>query len=184
MIRTAWTLGVLPEVMSADGADACTWIEVDVLAKSILEIAGISNPNSPPPSSSEEEEEVGEETNTDGQLNVFNLMNPRPFSWRRELLPKLKDAGLEFETVSWETWIRRVGEETDTKKNPTRKLLDFWGGGGGGSRVAELEKTVEHGNGNGDVLFDTNAAARNSPALARGGDERVVDGEMAIHCNV
>ena len=42
-------------------------------------------------------------------------------------MPALKDAGMVFEIVDYGTWLEKVGEsEEDVKRNPSRKLVDFW----------------------------------------------------------
>lgn len=108
MIRSAskQSVGALPRMDT--GRDACSWIEADTLANSILELAGIGN------------EAAGEEL-------VYNLVNPYSFSWEDELLPALKNAGLGFETVGWEEWLGRLeGSSENTRANPSRKLLGFW----------------------------------------------------------
>lgn len=49
------------------------------------------------------------------------------FHWTHDLLPALRDAGLEFETVSQREWVERLrNSEKDPEKNPTIKLLDFF----------------------------------------------------------
>jgi hypothetical protein len=57
----------------------------------------------------------------------------------------LKDAGMAFETVNYGTWLEKVrGSEEDVKKNPSRKLLDFW-----------EEEATATGEMRGEVLFST-----------------------------
>lgn len=147
VIRTAVTLGVLPEHY---GGDRCTWLESDVLAKTILEIGGMMRG------------EGEEEPKMKRQL-VYNLVNPRSFSWKGDLLPALSKAGLAFDTVSWEEWLDRVRAESDLRKNPSHKLLGFW----------EIQG---RGKWNQGVFFDTSDAARASVHLRD--CERVVDGGM------
>ena len=58
---------------------------------------------------------------------VFNVVNPNTFSWTRELLPLLRDAGLEFESVGQREWVRRLREsDGDPGRNPTVKLVEFF----------------------------------------------------------
>lgn len=96
---------------------------------------------------------------------VYNLVNPKPFSWKKDLLPALKVAGLEFEVVPWKTWLEKLDAEEDAGKNPSRKLLAFWRGLGD-----EKEKNVR------EIIFETKKAAATSKVLENA--ERVVDGEM------
>ena len=60
---------------------------------------------------------------------VYHVQNSHLFHWTKDLLPTLREAGLEFETVSQREWVRRLREsEKDPEKNPTIKLLDFFAG--------------------------------------------------------
>jgi thioester reductase-like protein len=154
MIRSAITVGALPDALGANGQDLATWLEADVLAEAITEIAGIGARKDDP--------------NIDTSQLVYNLVHPRPFSWREEFLPALKSAGLEFETVPWEDWVRRLASsETDVEKNPSRKLLGFW------ERRAQEKSSGKKGS---EVHFETKRAEAASGALRRA--DRVVDGDM------
>ena len=100
---------------------------------------------------------------------VYNLCNPRLFSWPRDVLPALRAAGLAFEAVPWGVWLKRMrGGEFDAEKNPSIKLLGFWEkkGDGGcteqGIGVTEGEDIIA---GIGGVRFDTRAAERDSVAV-------------------
>lgn len=105
--------GALPTM--DPGRDACSWFEADTLADTILQLAGIV------PS------ELGTESSSPKGELVYNLVNPREFSWNNDLLPALRHAGLEFDIVSWEKWLARLESSTDDLKiNPSRKLLGFW----------------------------------------------------------
>lgn len=58
---------------------------------------------------------------------VYHVQNTQTFHWTRDLLPALRSAGLEFETISQREWIRKLRKgEQDPVKNPTIKLLDFY----------------------------------------------------------
>lgn len=58
---------------------------------------------------------------------VYNVQNPHLFHWTHDLLPALRSAGLNFETVSQKEWVRRLRDsDADVVKNPTRKLVDFY----------------------------------------------------------
>jgi hypothetical protein len=58
---------------------------------------------------------------------VYHLQNPKLFHWTRDLLPALRDAGLEFEILGQREWVQRLRQsDPDPKKNPTRKLVDFF----------------------------------------------------------
>jgi hypothetical protein len=65
-------------------------------------------------------------------------------------LPALKDAGMVFEIVDYGTWLEKVREsEEDVKRQPSRKLLDFW-----------EEQARVTGEMRGEVLFSTVEAER------------------------
>ena len=135
MVRSALTTGALPETPGS--ADACSWIDVDTLSKAILEIGGM--------------EHLAVKA---GSLQpVYSLVHPRPFSWKESFLPALRDAGLEFQTTTWQSWLEKLtGSERDVEKNPSRKLLGFWEEG-------------PRGDGKREVVFETAAAEAKSDAM-------------------
>ncbi|RAL13887.1 putative NRPS-like enzyme [Aspergillus homomorphus CBS 101889] len=121
MIRSALTLGVLPELKGVQ----CAWLPVDKLVSAMLEIARVCSHT--PPSSRR-----GSMSSADGMIvewsdddSVYNLTNPHPFNWR-SLLVNLKKCGFGFSTVSFEEWLEALresearGEET---VNPAVKLV-------------------------------------------------------------
>lgn len=133
--------GALP--MLGPGRDACSWLQADTLADAILDIAGISD------------SVTGRSGREDGQDNdkqlVYNLVNPRVFSWMNEFIPALRLAGLEFDLVPWTEWLRRLEMSTeDAAVNPSRKLFDFW--------VRQPERQDK-------LTFDVSESVRQSPAL-------------------
>jgi hypothetical protein len=141
MVRSALTTGSLPGTMSAGGMDMCSWIPVDVLSEAIFEI--------------------GFDDLKEGEASslVYNLVHPRTFSWRKDFLPALKDAGMVFDIVDYGTWLQKVRRsEEDVKKNPSRKLLGFW-----------EEQARAAGEMRGEVLFSTVKAERRSETLRNAG---------------
>ena len=147
MIRSASkdSAGALPVLDTV--RDACSWIEADTLADTILELAGI-----------EDNGRVMDPVQAEGEL-VYNVVNPREFSWNNELLPALRGAGLEFETIPWQEWLQRLASSTaDVHVNPSRKLLGYW------SKQSQREHAL---------TFDTAATEAASSALR--GAFRVVD---------
>lgn len=122
------------------GRDTCDWIEADTLADTILQLAGIDHA-------------------VKSTELVYNLVNPRVFSWKDDLLPSLHRAGLKFDTIPWQEWLDRLEASTeDAKTNPSRKLLGFW------------RKQTHR---DGPLTFDTAPAEAASPALRE--SLRVVD---------
>ncbi|PLB40323.1 putative NRPS-like enzyme [Aspergillus candidus] len=114
MIRSALTLNALPELDTT-----CSWLPVDKLACSMLEIAKACAANSLEPR--------GRDPAT-GKLvddTVYNLTNSRTFSWA-EMLGALRRSGFRFETVSFDRWLDLMkasearGEEA---VNPAVKLV-------------------------------------------------------------
>ena len=150
VVRSALTTGVLPERVG--GSDACSWLPVDVLAESILDLAGLSGRG------------VSSIEDLAPRL-VYNLVHPRPSSWAHDFLPSLKRAAVrDFETVKREEWIRRLEESKESvEQNPSLKLLAFWKGGGEGQKEEEGAA----------VTFETKAAEKGSGSLR--GAEKVLD---------
>ncbi|KAF2098088.1 acetyl-CoA synthetase-like protein [Rhizodiscina lignyota] len=109
MIRSAVTIRALPRL-----DEMPSWLPVDKCAEATLDLSGLRIPFV----------DAGVLSGID---LVYHLQNPRLFSWSDDLLPALKEAGLEFETVSQREWIQRLREgEPDPEKNPTIKLLEFF----------------------------------------------------------
>jgi thioester reductase-like protein len=136
MIRSSILLGALPD--RTGSGDRCSWLEADIVAKVVVDICRLKQDNP-----------------AKHQL-VYNLVHPRPFSWRDEFLPALKAAGLPFETVSLPQWLEKLAQSSsDLNENPSRKLLHFW---------------EEHSPGMGESLeeirFETEKCQEASPALA------------------
>ncbi|KAI1498277.1 hypothetical protein F5X99DRAFT_394174 [Biscogniauxia marginata] len=141
MIRSASTIGALPTL-----DETPSWLPVDKCAAAILELSGLA-PNSDGTPSNDCEE-------------VYHVLNPTLFSWSDDLLPALKAAGLQFETVPQREWVRRLREgEQDPKKNPTIKLLDFY-----------AEKYDNDLAGRSGLKFETRATARRSETINQGFD--------------
>jgi thioester reductase-like protein len=146
MVRSALSTGVLPE--NPPGSDRCSWIDVDSLSRAILDIGELPGGGLKKPESEE------------SQL-VYNLIHPRPFSWRHDFLPALKAAGLDFEVVERQAWLEKLkNSEKDIEKNPSRKLLAFW-------ESQNLD--------GGKIIFETIAAESRSEAMQN--MARVVDEE-------
>ncbi|KAF8862994.1 putative NRPS-like enzyme [Acephala macrosclerotiorum] len=143
MVRSALVTGALPDKPGSEGR--CSWIDLGTLSRSVLELAGLDGVES-------EKEQL-----------VYNLVSPKPFDWKEDFLLKLKEAGLDFEVVKREEWLRRLKDsEVDVEKNPSRKLLGFWEAQGTGRDERE-------------VKFETKGAESRSQALRH--IEKVVEGD-------
>jgi len=58
---------------------------------------------------------------------VYNVLNPETFSWSQELLPALRAAGLNFEVVAPQEWVRRLQTgDQDPGRNPPVKLAGYF----------------------------------------------------------
>lgn len=103
LIRGALSTGALPALK-----DTPTWLPVDTVAKIVLELTFLPPVAAP--------------------LNaVFHVVNPNTIHWANDLLPALKQAGLEFEVVSIREWIKKLNEsDPDPVRNPTFKLVNFF----------------------------------------------------------
>ncbi|KAK6076359.1 hypothetical protein SCUP515_05522 [Seiridium cupressi] len=111
MIRSSrsQSAGCLPVLGPA--RDRCNWTPVDVLAEVILDLAEIRMP----PGEGQKEK------------LVYNITNPWTFSWNDDLLPALREAGMEFSAIGWEMWLRELAQSSDDPMlNPSKKLLGFW----------------------------------------------------------
>ena len=137
IIRSALTLKVLPALNQTE-----SWLPVDIVAATILDLAGVSTGTIPV-------------SDSDADL-VYNLENPHTFSWTDSLLPELHRSGLEFSTVPVAEWLRKLRDYEkhggNTGRNPAVKLIDHF------------ERTYGKKN-DGDVKFETGMAQKHSPAL-------------------
>ncbi|KAI9743887.1 MAG: hypothetical protein M1818_002621 [Claussenomyces sp. TS43310] len=151
VVRSSLTTGTLPETIA--GEDSCSWLEVDTLAETIVELAGLKATTTAA---------AGNATEEVTPRLVYNLVNPRPFSWRSDFLPSLHVAGLSFDTVPYGTWLDQVAaSDKDIEKNPSRKLHRFW---------------AERGERDGGIIFDTSDAESKSEALR--GARSVIEGPL------
>ncbi|KAK5098463.1 hypothetical protein LTR70_002675 [Exophiala xenobiotica] len=153
--------------------EAPSWLPVDKAAETIEELgfgAGAARTN-------------GED---DSEL-VYHVVNPRSFSFREDLVPMLRahpDVP-EFDLVPVTTWLDRLrASDGDVKKNPSKKLMDFFEGkygavADGGVVVEDVDrkkqdvKVVSKG-----LVFETAKTCRDSECLGRVRDP-VSDGLMS-----
>ncbi|KAL4918623.1 hypothetical protein BDW62DRAFT_210450 [Aspergillus aurantiobrunneus] len=91
MLQTAQTLKALPAL-----DETPSWLPVDIVADAVLDLTGLND------------------TSTSGSQvlrcfsldpdTVYHVQNVRTFKWTEELLPALKKAGLDFETLTKRQW--------------------------------------------------------------------------------
>ena len=149
VVRSANIIGCLPDRVGGGG---CEWLEVEVVAKLVVDACGFDT------------EAKIDRDEVDKSL-VYNVMHPKSFSWYKDFLPLLRDAGMVFETVEYIQWLYQLrNSEVDVEKNPSRRLLEFW----------EMGKTKNEGQG--DIKFDTGPAEDLSIALRAA--PRIVDGNL------
>jgi len=99
MMQSALTVGALPKLQESP-----SWTPVDVVAKAVTEIS-FSGAGSV----------------------VANVTNAKTFSWTGQLLPALREAGLDFKEVEPKEWVRRLrASNQDPVANPSVKLADFF----------------------------------------------------------
>lgn len=141
MIRSALTLHVLPALDETE-----SWLPVDTLASTILELAGITTSR---PAASDEDHDL-----------VYNLENPQTFSWTKDLLPELKQSGMEFEIVRVDEWLQKLRQYErdggDPEENPAVKLLGHF------ERMYDTKEKSEE-----EVKFEISTAEKHSKALRK-----------------
>lgn len=137
IIRSALTLKALPALDEAE-----SWLPVDTLATTILDLAGITTGAIPV-------------SDSDTDL-VYNLENPHTFSWTSSLLPELQRVGLNFSMVPVAEWLQKLRdyEKTggDPGRNPAVKLIGHFE-----AMYGEVKTR--------DVTFEIKTAEKYSPAL-------------------
>lgn len=99
MIQSALTTRALPRLREDP-----SWLPVDVVAQGVAEISL-----------------------SDTSSAFTNITNHKSFNWTTDLLPALRNAGLQFEEVEPREWVRRLRESNpDPLVNPPIKLVDFF----------------------------------------------------------
>ncbi|KAL1881253.1 putative secondary metabolism biosynthetic enzyme [Diaporthe australafricana] len=106
MIQSAKTMGALPAL-----EETPSWMPVDLVAQAVIELSGVGR----------------SDEGYSPMSAVYNVQNNRLFHWTKDLLPALKEAGLDFKIVSQREWVdllRKSDQNPET--NPTIKLVDFF----------------------------------------------------------
>lgn len=108
MLQSATTIGALPRL-----DESPRWMPVDTVAGVVVDISLADTP--------------GFDSSMDPYPGVFNILNPHPFHWTNDLLPYLRNAGLEFEELGQREWVRRLrASNADPVANPPVKLVEFF----------------------------------------------------------
>lgn len=184
IVRGGVAMGVMPRLEE----ERTEWLPVDVCARAVVEIEGLSGGgerDDDARAGEAAEEEEGEGKRKERRRMLYNVLSPRSFSWSRDLLPALSELGLEFETISLDAWLDKLrhiasasssrdkqqhsyGQShgatdpaTDPARNPALKLIDFF---------EENFAGKSDGGEEGGVRFVTEAAQRASPSLRNSED--------------
>jgi carbohydrate kinase (thermoresistant glucokinase family) len=130
MLQTAETIHALPQL-----EDLISWTPVDFIASSVIDLTLAPT--------------AGE---------VVNLTNPTLSHWTQDLLPLLRQSGLEFEELKPRDWLNRLRRSNpDPGKNPPIKLVDFF------------VKKYDHDRPSRVLLYSTQKAQAAAPALRQAG---------------
>ncbi|OQD97777.1 hypothetical protein PENSOL_c011G09110 [Penicillium solitum] len=139
IIQSARAIDVLPQL-----DETCAWIPVDYLAETIAELSLTTN-----------QMHFADDSNLP---LVYNIVNPTEFHWTRDMLPAMKEAGVEFTLIPPSEWVKRLEKgDTDPSKNPAIKLLSFFQYRYGGNTTHEYRQP----------RFETTQTQRDSPSLGK-----------------
>ncbi|KAI2635716.1 acetyl-CoA synthetase-like protein [Hypomontagnella submonticulosa] len=145
MIRSALSMKMLPALK-----EHCSWVPVDCLATAILELAE-TREQSPLP--------VAQDSNNPPVF--YNIVNPRGVPWD-DVLRELKVAGLNFNTVPFEEWLRELRKSAargQEKINPAVKLIEYF------EEHYASNLSSQNGYEGSGVTFVTQAAERDSAMM-------------------
>lgn len=148
-LQSAVTIGALP-----NGNAEHSWLPVDTTAGTIVDLALLDR--LPPVTTAALPRDA-----------VLHVCHPAVLRWKSDILPALREAGLEFEEVEQQEWISRLTKEQDPVKNPPIKLLEWF-------KAQYAEKSAEE-EARGAPYFMTTEARKYSPTLRQA---RNVDAEL------
>ncbi|KAL4781790.1 hypothetical protein BJX76DRAFT_369564 [Aspergillus varians] len=152
MLQTARTLKALPAL-----DETPSWLPVDIVADAVLDLTSLNDTSV---SGAATLRQFSYDPTT-----VYHVQNAKTFKWTEELLPALKEAGLDFEVLPKRQWVQRLREgEQDPGKNPAVKLLDFF-----------AEKYDNENLGRSGLVFEMEKSEAASPSL-KGGVELIDSG--------
>ncbi|CAG8107562.1 unnamed protein product [Penicillium olsonii] len=99
ILQCAETIHALPKL-----EDLLSWTPVDIIASSVVDL-----------------------TLAPAAGEVLNVTNSTLSHWTHDLLPLLKQAGLDFEELNQREWLSRLRDSNpDPKLNPPIKLVEFF----------------------------------------------------------
>jgi hypothetical protein len=117
---------------------------------------------------------------------VYHIVNPCTFDFEKEFLPMLlaHPSMPRLEVVDPRTWLDRLRDsDADIKRNPSRKLIDFWQGKYGkgvkkdGKECPDIQEETSEDEASKDLTFETTRTISDSSVLAKARDP-VSDGLM------
>ncbi|CAK7216199.1 putative NRPS-like protein biosynthetic cluster [Sporothrix curviconia] len=150
IFHSALTTGTLPAL-----DETPSWMPVDAMARSVLELSGLAGTGNDLASSM-----AMAAADPSLAAPVYQVQNCRVFRWTADLLPALREAGLDFEVVSQREWVARLrASDPDPHRNPAIKLIDFY-----------AEKYDNDRPGRAGLVFDTHRTEEASETMRTGFD--------------
>ncbi|KAF2970604.1 hypothetical protein GQX73_g2976 [Xylaria multiplex] len=139
LVRSATEVKALPRLHGYEGR--CEWMPVDTVAATLLQLA--------------------DKLTVGAGAAFYNITPPHSFSWNDGFLPALHEAGLEFEEVDLDEWLKRLrarAEELGSaaeEKLPAIKLADYY----------EVTYGEAAGGHESNLKYENGRACRDSSAL-------------------
>ena len=154
LVNSALELKALPLLGQEIGR--CEWTPVDVVAAACIEIAESMKGGSAVDGVNGSNGVTGGDSSV--KARYYNINTSHVLSWNDDVLPELRNAGLEFEAVSLDKWLEKLrsrGEELGAKaakRLPALKLADYYAESFADSDIV-------------GVRFEIAKACRDSPTL-------------------
>ncbi|KAF1988941.1 non-ribosomal peptide synthetase/alpha-aminoadipate reductase [Aulographum hederae CBS 113979] len=123
-VQSALSIGALPVAGKTDEGEedeVCRWLPVNTTASVVIDLSipiskRLANGSGYSNGTSDHKKEI----------EVYNIQHPTPLLWKRDILPVFRRAGLVFESVPIQEWMRRVEANDDPHTNPAIRLIDFF----------------------------------------------------------
>ena len=161
MVRSSLTTRTLPAM-----DERCAWLPVGTVARSVIELARLGL---------DEVDRIDGNSEFPRKTYVFNLVNPKTFSWTDDFIPILRANGLSFQSVSPQWWLQHLREGGQSgNDNSGMKMMSFWSTKFGWHESKSL-RDCHHDHTQGSLTFDTvlaqqeSLALRNAPDVIAGG---------------
>ena len=165
MVQSSLTTLTLPAM-----DERCAWLPVDTAARSVIEFAGLGL---------DEVSRTDEDSGISRKTYVFNLVNPKTFSWTDDFVPILRANGLSFEIVSPQCWLQHLREDGQNgTDNPAVRLMSFWSTKFEWHESKSLRDCFHEHAREGPLTFETDLAQQKSLALCNAPD--VISGGLVL----